>query len=177
MKINPTPDAVKGREIYLLRALCRELCAKTFQCSPPPPSVCFKKLVTLIKIINRAICGNSRKVRLILIDFHFYNKSLWNSPVPPYNNWKLVSILINYYASVFYCWNIENVKSTLLKISPEQVNCTFNFDAEIVSQHRKSLYPQEWARIDYVPQSISSPSEKTADKILQRSKLPGSDAP
>lgn len=30
MKINPTPDAVKGDEIYLLRALCRELYAGTF---------------------------------------------------------------------------------------------------------------------------------------------------
>lgn len=32
MKINPTPDAVKGHEIYLLRALYRELYAeKLFQ--------------------------------------------------------------------------------------------------------------------------------------------------
>lgn len=31
MKINPAPDAVKGHEIYLLRALCRELCAETFR--------------------------------------------------------------------------------------------------------------------------------------------------
>lgn len=46
IKINPTPDAVKGREIYLLRALCRELYAeKLFQ----RPRRYFKNSLLLLK--------------------------------------------------------------------------------------------------------------------------------
>lgn len=36
MKINPTPDAVKGREIYLLRTLYRELYAGKLFSAPSP---------------------------------------------------------------------------------------------------------------------------------------------